>query len=195
MLPPGQEAHRSQLLNIALFFPDSSAPKICRGGGWPSYHAQCVWSIYQSKHSCHYKGPSTLPSVGGSLLLLFSCSFVSSFLRPCELQHAGFPVLHHLLQCSLLKFMSIELVMLCNHLILCYLLLLLPSIFPSIRVFSNELALCIKWTSISFTISPFSECSGSISFWMDGWQQMDVWLDGCFVEWVWWMNNGRSIDG
>ena len=74
--------------------------------------------------------------------------------------------------------MSVELVMLCNHLIPCHLLLLLPSVFPGIRVFSNELALCIKWTSISFSISPFNEYSGLISFRMDGWQQMDVWLDG-----------------
>ena len=63
---------------------------------------------------------------------------------------------------NLLKFMSIELVMLSNHLILSH-PLLLPSIFPSIRVFSNEIALCIrlpKYWSFSFSISPFSEYSG-----------------------------------
>ena len=57
-----------------------------------------------------------------------------------------------------------------NHLILCHPLLLLPSIFPSIRVFSNELALCIKWPkywSFSFSISPSNECSGLISFRID----------------------------
>ena len=61
--------------------------------------------------------------------------------------------------------MSIELVMPSNHLILCCLLLLLPSVFPSIRVFSNELALCISWPkyySFSFSISPSSEYSGLI---------------------------------
>ena len=61
---------------------------------------------------------------------------------------------------SLLKFMSIELVMLSNHLILCRPLLLLPSIFPIIRVFSNESALRIRWPkywSFSFSISPFNE--------------------------------------
>ena len=66
--------------------------------------------------------------------------------------------------------MSIELVMPFNHLILCCPLLLLPSIFPSIRVFSNELALRIRWPeywSFSFSISPFSESSGLISFGMD----------------------------
>ena len=71
---------------------------------------------------------------------------------------------------SLLKLMSIESVMPSNHLILYLLLLLLPSIFPSIRVFSNESALCIRWPkywSVSFNISPSSEHSGLISFRMD----------------------------
>ena len=74
---------------------------------------------------------------------------------------------------SLLKFMSIELVMPSNHLILCHPLLLLPSIFPSIRVFSNESVLRIRWPkyqSFSFSISPSNEYSGLISFriyWFD----------------------------
>ena len=71
---------------------------------------------------------------------------------------------------SLLKFMSIESVMLSNHLILCCPLLLLPSVFPSIRVFCNESALGIRWPkywSFSFSISPSNECSGLISFRMD----------------------------
>ena len=66
--------------------------------------------------------------------------------------------------------MSIELVMPSNHLILCCPLLLLPSIFPSIRVFSNESVLCIRWPkywSFSFSISPSNEYSGLISFRMD----------------------------
>ena len=74
---------------------------------------------------------------------------------------------------NLLKLMSIESVMPSNHLILCRPLLLPPSIFPSIRVFSNELVLCIRWPkywSFSFNISPSSEYSGLISFRMD-------WLD------------------
>jgi len=74
---------------------------------------------------------------------------------------------------SLSKPMFIELVMPSNHLILCHPLLLLPSIFPSIRVFSNESALCIRWPkfwSFSFNISPSSEHPGLISFRMD-------WLD------------------
>ena len=74
---------------------------------------------------------------------------------------------------SLLKFMSIELVMPSNHLILCHPLLLPPSVFPSIRVFSNESALRIRWPkywSFSFNIRPSNEHSGLISFRMD-------WLD------------------
>ena len=71
---------------------------------------------------------------------------------------------------SLLKLMSIESVMPSNHLILCRPLLLLPSIFPSIRVFSNESVLCIRWPkywSFSFNISPSNEHPGLISFRMD----------------------------
>ena len=74
---------------------------------------------------------------------------------------------------SLVKLMSIESVMPFNHLILCYPLLFLPSIFPSIRVFSNESALHIRWPkywNFSFSISPSNEYSGLISFRMD-------WLD------------------
>ena len=68
---------------------------------------------------------------------------------------------------SLLKLMSSELVMPSNHLILCHPLLLLPSILPSIRVFSNDSALCIRWPkywSFSFSISPSNEYSGLTSF-------------------------------
>ena len=71
---------------------------------------------------------------------------------------------------NLLKLMSIELVMPSNHLILCHPLLLLPSIFPSIRVFSSESVLPIRWPkywSFSFSISPSNEYSGLISFRID----------------------------
>ena len=76
------------------------------------------------------------------------------------------------------KPMSIKSVMPSNHLILCRPLLLLPSIFPSIKVFSNESALCIRWTkywSLSFKISPSNEHPGLISFRMD-------WLDLLAVQ-------------
>ena len=74
---------------------------------------------------------------------------------------------------SLLKLMSIESVMPSNHLILCPLLLLLPSIFPSIKIFSNESVLCIRWPkywSFNFSITPSKEYSGLMSFrieWFD----------------------------
>ena len=71
---------------------------------------------------------------------------------------------------SLLRLISIELVMPSKHFILCHPLLLLPSNFPSIRVFSNESALCIRWPnywSFSFSISPSNEYSGLISFRID----------------------------
>ena len=79
---------------------------------------------------------------------------------------------------SLLKLMSIKLVMPSNHLILCHPLLLPPSIFPSITVFSNESVLHIRWPkywSFSFSISPFNEYSGLISFRID-------WLDFLAVQ-------------
>ena len=71
---------------------------------------------------------------------------------------------------SLVKLMPVELVMPSKHLILCHPLLLLPSIFPSIRVFYNESVLCIRWPkywSFSFSISPSNEYSGLISFRID----------------------------
>ena len=81
---------------------------------------------------------------------------------------------------SLLKLMSIELVMPSNHLKLWHPLLFLPSIFPSIRVFSNESTLRMRWPkywSFSFSISPSNEYSGLISFRMD-------WLDLLAVQWT-----------
>ena len=91
--------------------------------------------------------------------------------NPMDCSTSGFPV-HHQLQ-EIAQTLSIELVMPSNHLILCQSLVLLPSIFPSIMVFSNESVLCITWPkycSFSFNISPSSEYSGLISFRID-------WLD------------------
>ena len=88
----------------------------------------------------------------------------------------GFPVLR--ISQGLPKFMSIELMMPSNHLILCHPLLLPPSVFPSIKVFSNESALCIrcpKYRSFSFSINASNEYSGVISFRMD-------WLDLLAVQ-------------
>ena len=90
----------------------------------------------------------------------------------------GLPVHHQLPSWNLLKLMSIESVMPSNHLILCRPPLLPPSVFPSIRVFSNEPVLCIRWPkywSFSFSISPCNEHPGLISFRMD-------WLDLLAVQ-------------
>ena len=94
---------------------------------------------------------------------------------PMDCSTPGFPVLHYVQ--SLLKLMSIESMMPSNHLILCHPLLLLPSIFPSIRVFSNESALCIRWPnywSFIFSISPSNEYSGLISFRIDWFDLLSV---------------------
>ena len=87
--------------------------------------------------------------------------FVTPWTTACQ---ASLPITN---SWSLPKLMSIESVMSSNHLILCHLLLLSPSIFPSIRVFSKQSALCIRWPkywSFSFSISPSSKYSGLISF-------------------------------
>ena len=83
---------------------------------------------------------------------------------------------------SLVKLMSIESVMPPNHLVLCRPLLLLPSVFPRIRIFSNEPALCIRWPkcrSFNFSISPSNEYSGVISFRIDWFGLFDLFLVVC----------------
>ena len=106
----------------------------------------------------------------------FSGSVVSDFATPwTAARQASLSITN---SWSLLRLMSIELVMQSNHLILCLPLLLLPSIFPSIRVFANESALHVRWPkywSFSFNISPSNEHPGSISFRMD-------WLDRLAVQ-------------
>ena len=98
-------------------------------------------------------------------------SRVQLFVTPMDCSTPGLPVPHHILEFAQVH--AIESVTLSNHLTLCCPLLLLPSIFPSIRVFSNESVLHIrrpKYWSISFNINPSNEYSGLISFRMD-------WLD------------------
>ena len=107
----------------------------------------------------------------------FGLSVMSDSLHPHGLQHARPPCLSPA-PWSLLKLMSFELVMPPNHLILSHPLFLLPSIFSSIRVFSNESVLCIGWPKyggFSFSISPSNEYSGLISFRID-------WLDLLAVQ-------------
>ena len=103
-------------------------------------------------------------------------SHVQLFVTPWTAAHQA--SLSFTVSQSLLKLMSIESVMPSNHLIFCHPLLLLLSIFPSIRVFSSESTLCIRWPnywSFSFSISPFNEYSGLISFRLD-------WLDLLSVQ-------------
>ena len=102
-----------------------------------------------------------------SIVIVQLLNHASVFATPWTAAHQA--SLSFTISWSLLKLMSIEFVIPSNHLILCH-PLLLPSIFPNIRVFSNELALCIRWPkyrSFSFSISPFKEYSGLISFRID----------------------------
>ena len=107
---------------------------------------------------------------------LFYCCLVAkscpTLCNPLDCSTPGFPVLH--ISQILLKLMSVESVTPSNHLILCHSLLLLPSIFPNIRVFSNESVLHISW-SFNFSISPSNEYSGLISSRME-------WLDLLAVQ-------------
>ena len=129
---------------------------------------------------CHWKSFYTaypqllLPS------LEVSCSVIKSYLTLCVPMDCSTPgSLSFTISWSLLKLMPIESVMLSNYPIFCC-PLLLPSIFPSIRVFSNELALSIRWPkywSFSFSISPFNEYSGLISFRID-------WFDPLQSKWL-----------
>ena len=120
--------------------------------------------------SFHVRVPGTLVVLNQfSSVQLLSC--VQLFVTPWTAAHqASLSITDSR---SLLKLLSIESVMPSNHLILCCPLLIPPSIFPSIKVFSNESVLCIRWPkywSFSFSISPSNKYSGLISFRID-------WLD------------------
>ena len=110
-------------------------------------------------------------------MFMFCCSVAQScptLCDPMDCSMPGFPVPHCPL--ILLKLMSIELIMLSNHLILCCPLLFLPSIFLSIRIFSSKSDFCIRWSkywSFSFSLSPSNEYSGLISFRID-WFDLEV---------------------
>ena len=106
-----------------------------------------------------------------AVMVVQSLGHVQLFMSPWTAAHQA--PLSSTFSRSWLKFMSSDSVMLSNHLILCHSLLLLPSIFPSIRVFLNESAVHIRWPkywSFNFSISPSNEYSGLISFRID-------WLD------------------
>ena len=112
------------------------------------------------------------------ILPLLSCQRFSLVVQSCPILFATPWTAAHQVFLSLLKHMSIKLVMPSSHLILCCPLLLLPSIFSSIRDFSNESVLCIRWSecwSFSFIISLSNEYSGLISFRID-------WFDRLIVQ-------------
>ena len=106
--------------------------------------------------------------IGHNLLFSFITKSCPELCNSMDTKHQAH--LSSAIFCSLLEFMFIKLVMLSNHLTLCHCLLFLPSIFPSIRIFSNELAVYIRWPkywSFSFSISLFNEYSGLIFFKLD----------------------------
>ena len=133
-----------------------------------THSCQRAWILQSEFYSCHGSGLSRTLMTYSFILSVFV--FVESLsCNPLDCSMPDFAVLTTSL--SLLKLMSIESVMPSNHLILCC-PLLLPSILPSIRVFSNESVLHIRWPkywSFSFSISPSNEYSGPISLGWTGW--------------------------
>ena len=138
--------------------------KVCR-------HVLRTGTDAQLNSDCWVQSAGSSPQVLWNETCCFvvqSLSCVQLFVTPWAA--AGQAPLSFTISQSLFKFLPTESVMLFNPLVLCHLLLLLPSIFPSIRVFSNELALCISWPkcwSFSFSISPSNEYSGLISLRID----------------------------
>ena len=118
-------------------------------------------------HASTAGGTSSIPDRGTKIL--HCCSVTKSCLTLCDPMSRSTPgFLSFTISLSLLRLKSTESVMPSNHLILCHPLLPLPLIFPSIRIFSNESSLCIRWPkycSFSFSISPSNECSGSCMPW------------------------------
>ena len=132
-------------------------------GGWNTLSLPCAWDDSVLRFTLKTDQFSSRAQ---------SCSTLCDPLEACQ---ASLSITN---SWSLLKLMSIESVMPSNHLILCRPLLLLASVFPSIRVFSNKLVLCIRWPkdwSFSFSISPSNEYSALISFRID-------WLDLLAVQ-------------
>jgi len=144
-----------------------SAISACRSPSWWDKEDIFRWHI----NTCRVAPESKISSVQSlSCVWLFATPWTAARQAPLSIINSQ----------SLLKLMSIELVMPSNHLILCHPLLLLPSIFPSIRVFSNKSALRIRWPkywSFSISISPSNEYSWLVSFRMD-------WFDLLAVQWT-----------
>ena len=154
------------------------------GSSWPRDRTRvsCVSCVgrHVLYHWCHVgslKICLTAINIGRMLTMCqASCFAAVQWLRRVQLFATPWTAAHQAslyftISWGLLKLMSIESVMPSNHLILCHPLLLPPSIFPSIRVFSNESAVCIRWPkywSFSFSVSPSNEYSGLISFRLTG---------------------------
>ena len=156
------------LLSSGETFPKNPSSSPCNGSSPTSYYSHLSY-LQEVISDCQWMLKPQFSSVQ-------SLSRVWLFVTPwTAAQQASLSIT----SCwSLLKLMSIESVMPSNHLILCHPLLLLPLIFTSIRVFSNESVLCIRWPkywSFSFSISPSNEYSGLFSFRMD-------WLDVLAVQ-------------
>ena len=129
-----------------------------------------VVKIYHVPSTC-----KTYNRLSSRIVVVQLLSCVQLFAIPWSAAHQA--SLSFTISQSLLKLMSIEWMMPSNHLILCHLLLLLPSIFPNTMVFSNKLALRIRWPkywSFSFSISPSNEYSGLISFRIDWFDLLEV---------------------
>ena len=132
--------------------------------GWDASRTSCLGSALGQTQPGKSCCPNSVHSLAGCSVAK-SCPALGDLM---DFSTPGSSVLHY--SQSLLKFMSTESAMLSNYLILCRPLLLLPSIFPSIRVFSNQLAPHIRWpkyANFSFSISPSNEYSGLISFRID----------------------------
>ena len=164
---PGSSVHgilQARILEcVAIFYS--------RGSSCPRDWTCIFWTGRQGSSPLSHQGRPKCSSVQFS-----SITQLCLFATPCTAAHqASLSITNSR---SLLKLMSIKSVMPSNHLILCHHLLLPPSIFPSIGVFSNESALPIRWPkywSFTFSISPSNEYSGQISFRMD-------WLDLLAVQ-------------
>ena len=176
--PPGSSVHgilqtRISAWVVISFSRDSSQPRdwtqvSCIAGrffiiwatclGKITYHSfltNQMWIIGSTSQENQFSSVQSLSCVG-----VFVTPWTAARQAPLSITNSW----------SLLKLMSIDSVMPSNHLILCHFLLLLPSIFPSIKVFSNESVFHIKWSkdwSFSFSISPSKEIPGLISFRMD----------------------------
>ena len=145
------------------------------------YYKVIVIKTVAIRQTNRIKNPETDSCMHFVVVQLLSCVqlFATPWTAACQAS------LSFTISWSLLKLMFIELMMPSNHLILCCPLLLLPSVFPSIRVFSKELALRSRWPvhwSFSFRISPFNEYSGLISFRIDSFDLHAVQVKGFLMK-------------